>query len=118
MSQSGTVGLVVVFFPALGVVLVISAFVSRNRQRWLLENGAVAEAAVVSVESTAMRANRQTVYKITLQRTDPAGVATFVLRKYQPAQVDFARRRLETKQPVFVLYDPAHPRRALLPEAL
>jgi hypothetical protein len=118
LSQGGPVGLVVLLFPALGLGLLISVFAGRRRMNWLMEHGEVAEATVTGLESTVVQINGRRVFKITLQRTDPAGGAPFVLRKHQPAQVEFARQRLETTEPVFVLYDPAHPRRALLPEAL
>jgi hypothetical protein len=118
LSESGAVGLVLVLFPLIGIGLLISSVIGRRRLRWLLENGAVEEAMVTAIEQTMMRMNRQNVYKITLQRTDPAGGTPFVLRKYQSSVIEFARQRLGTKQPVFVLYDPAHPRRVLLPETL
>lgn len=118
LSEGGAVGLIVFLFPAVGIGLLLGVMVARRRLRWLLENGVVAEALVKGVDQTPMRINRQQVYKITLQRTNAGGGAAIVLRTDQPAQVEFARQRLETRQPVFVLYDPAHPRRALLPEAL
>ncbi len=40
------------------------------------------------------------------------------MNAYQPKAVAFYQARLASKQPVFMLFDPAQPKRALFPEAL
>ena len=105
-------------FPLVGGGMIAWLVVGRRGQRWLLEYGQMGEALVTEVVQTSVRINNQYVYKITLQRADATGDTSMTLRHYQPAQVALARTRLASKQPVFVLYDPAHPRRGLLPEAL
>jgi len=108
---------IVLLFPAIGFGLAGWTVVSRRR-RDFLEHGELAEARVISLEATATRVNNQTVFRITLQRTDRPGTAPLVVHKYESAQVSLARERMESEQPLFMLLDPAHPKRLLLPEAL
>ena len=118
LSQGSAGSALLLVFPLVGGGMIAWLVVGRRRQRWLLEYGQMGEALVTEVVQTSVRINNQYVYKITLQRADATGDTPVTLRHYQPAQVALARTRLASKQPVFVLYDPAHPRRALLPEAL
>ncbi len=117
LSQGSAAVAFVILFPLIGIALMTWVAGGRRRVRALLKNGVVAEALVTGLEQTNVRINNQPLYRITLQRTDPGSTAPLLLRKYQPAQVALAQERFASKQPVFVLYDPAHPARALLPEA-
>ena len=100
------------------LMIAMAAIVARRRLHFLLEHGQVGEARVTAVEATSTQINKQRVYRITLQRVDAAAGAPFTVRRYEPTMVAFVRERLASNQPVFVLFDPAHPERLLLPEAL
>jgi len=117
-EANGPAGLFMLVFPGMGAGLVAWSVISRRRIRNLLEQGTVGEAVVTAVEQTYTRVNKQYVFKITLQRTDAPDAGALSLRSYQPAAISFARDRMASKQPVFVLYDPANPKRVLLPETL
>lgn len=118
-SSEGTLGMTfVLLFPGIGGALVAWTAISRRRMRALLERGLVGEALVTDLRQTMVRVNNQYVHKIALQRTDSPSGGGFTVSSYQPAVIAFARGRLESKQPVFVLYDPMKPNRAILPEAL
>jgi hypothetical protein len=117
-SEGTTGSLLVLLFPAVGAGLLAWVVVARRRLRFLLERGEVGEARVESVEPTLTRINNQPLHRVTLARADATGDTRVTLRLYQPDQVQLAKDRLASKQPVFLLYDPAHPQRAVLPEAL
>jgi hypothetical protein len=91
---------------------------ARRRTIALLERGFLAEALVTGIEQTNVSVNNRYVHKISLARTDAAAGGTFVVRQSAPDVIAFAQGRMDAQQPVFVLYDPAKPKRALLPEAL
>lgn len=118
LNQAGSGGVAVIFFPLLGAIFVASAIVVRRRTIGLLTNGFLAEALVTTIENTRMQINKKFVQKITFQRTDSPDGGSFIIRSYQPEVVALASDRLAANQPVYVLYDPAKPQRALLPEAL
>jgi hypothetical protein len=118
LSEAGPVVLPMLIFPCAGFALIAWFVVSRRRIRSLLERGAVGEALVTAVDQTLMQVNKRYVFKISLQRTDAPDAGALTLRSYQPAVVSFAQERMASKQPVFVLYDPANPKRVLLPETL
>ena len=117
-SVGSALSALVLLFPAIGGSLVAWVVLARRRLSFLLEHGQVGEARVTAVDATSTQINNQRVYRITLQRLEPAGSAPLAVRKYEPAQVALARERLASNQPVFVLYDPARPQRLLLAEAL
>lgn len=112
-SESEASGFLVWLFPLAGIIIIVTTFAARRRARWLLHSGTVAEARVTHVKVTPMRVNRRRVYAITL--AFPNG-QTITLRRHAPSLVEFAQARHLSQQPVFVLYDPAHPKRLLLPE--
>jgi hypothetical protein len=72
------------------------------------------EAWVQSVEPTG----RKRMQEITLRRTGAGagGPPIVVIRPRRTAF--FFQTRLESKQPVFVLFDPRKPSRAIFPETL
>ena len=112
--------MVMPLFPILGVVFLVWFKVARNRARRLLEQGLLAEALVTSVVATTVRASKAGgyVHKIGLRRTDSPSGGSFLLRTDQAEVIRFAQDRMDSHQPVFVLYDPAQPKNALLPETL
>ena len=118
LTEMGWAGAFVLLFPVVGAGLVAWIVFARRRMAELLKNGFLAEALVTGVEATAMRVNNRYVHKITLQRTDLPDGGAFVVKQTAPEVIAFANERMNAKQPVFVLYDPAKPKRATLPETL
>ena len=108
----------VLLFPALGAGLLAWFVLARRRMSALLERGTLAQALVTALEETAVRVNKRRVYAIALQMVDSSAGAALEVDSHVPEVLAFARGRMEGKQPVFVLYDPARPKRALLPETL
>jgi hypothetical protein len=112
----GTLGVAfVLIFPVIGFGLIAWVVIARRRMNALLQNGTVTEALVTRIEETSVQVNRRYVQAIALQCNDGAAL---VARRHQPEIVAFAHERMATQQPVFVLYDPARPKRILLPETL
>lgn len=114
-STGNLASLFVLLFPLVGAAVLAWAVAARRRMKALLEHGRVTEALVTKIDETSVSINRQFVHAITLQCTDGAAL---VARHYKPEIVAFAEERLATQQPVYVVYDPAHPKRVLLPETL
>jgi hypothetical protein len=112
--SEGTLGVAfVLVFPFVGFGFIAWVLVSRRRVNGLLQRGQVTEALVTRIDETSFKINRQSVHAIALQGVDGAALTA---RHHEPAIVGFARERMATRQPVFVLYDPARPKRVLLPE--
>lgn len=113
-SPTEASGLITWIFPIVGFLLVMACLRTRRKIAHLLQHGALMEGTVTAVTRTLARTNKQQVYSITLQR---ANAEPIVLRRHQPSLIAFARQRMESKQPVFLLYDPKNPKFALLPES-
>ncbi len=107
----------VLIFPALGYGTVAYFLLSRRRTFWLLKHGEFGEALVSAIEVTNTTVNDQPVHKISLQLAAAENDRTLTVRRFKSTLVSFLRTRMETKTPVFVLYDPAYPKRMLLPES-
>lgn len=116
-TGNGTVAFVLIF-PAVGFGMAIWTLRSRRRAMALLRNGHLGEAVIASVERTGVQINYQPVFKVTLRLRDHAAAVPVVIRCHTPAVVTFAETRFKSGQPVYVLYDPARPKRLLLPETL
>jgi len=101
-------------FAVLGLINVGSGWWLRRNARRLLESGALGEALVQSVE----RIGSKGMYKITLLMTAAGHDGPLVVMRGLPAIIGFFTERLASKQPVFVLFDPAKPKRAIFPETL
>ncbi len=112
-SESEIGGFTLWLLPLAGIIIIGTTLAARRRARWLLQWGTVTEARVTQVVATSMRVNRRRVFAITFAL--PQG-QTITLRRHVSNWVQFAQARLLSLQPVFVLYDPAHPKRLLLPE--
>lgn len=104
----------VLLFPLMGAGLIAWHVISRRRIQALLEEGSIVEARVTAVEETRKRVNRRRVFRIVVQPAD----GSLAIETALPDIIAFARTRMEEQQNVLVLYDPAHRKRALLPEAL
>lgn len=117
-TEMGGSGAAVALFPLVGAAFVAWVVIARRRVLALLERGFLAEALVTGVEQTNTRINNRYVHKITLQRTDSPDGGAFVVKQTAPDVIGFARERMAANQLVFVLYDPAKPKRVMLPETL
>ncbi len=120
---------ILVFLPPLflatGLTLVITGLGLRRRRRWLLKNGVVGEGRVQSVGPLTGRVNRQPspvpIFRITLLQTNPTVAQlhkVWALPLIQRQEIEFFQARLASQQPVFMLYDPARPKRVIFPETL
>jgi hypothetical protein len=118
LSQSGWGGAFVIIFPLIGGAILIGSVTNRQMTKRLLQSGTVTEAEVVSVEPTNMQVNNRSVFKITVRSaTLQGGQPVTVLRVNRP-EIELARKNLQDKLPVFIVYDTRNPKRLLLPEAL
>ncbi len=113
-SPSEASGFITWIFPAVGFALVITCLRNRKKVAFILQHGRLIEGTVSEVSRTNTRVNKQVSYKITFQR--PAA-EPLVLYRHQSSLVAFARQRLESKQPVFLLQDPTNPKKVLFPES-
>ena len=117
LSQGSLSSAFVLIFPLVGGGIVFWVVRARLRTLWLLKNGTLGDFRVTGIESTAVTINKQQQFKITLQRLDQADAEPHEVRWYQPALLSFARERQKSGQAVFGLFDPAKPKKVLLPEA-
>ena len=108
----------VILFPGIGVTMIVIGLRLRHHALHLLVHGEVAEAFVTALERTETTIGNHHVYRIVLKRLDHPDAPPLETNKWEPAVVAFARERLESKQPVFVLFDPKRPKGVLLPEVL
>ncbi|MEO5958209.1 MAG: DUF3592 domain-containing protein [Opitutaceae bacterium] len=118
LTKTGGMAAFVILFPGIGVTMIVIGLRLRHRAMHLLVHGEVAEAFVTALERTETIIGNDPVYRIVLQRRDRPDAPPLETNKWQPAVVGFARQRMESKQPVFVLFDPKRPKNLLLPEAL
>ena len=117
LSESSLGASFVLLFPLAGVVVAVWTVRARRRTCWLLENGTLGDFRVTTIEATGTKINNHTQFKISLQRLDQTDAKPHEVRWYKPALVAFARERQESGQAVFGLFDPAKPKKVLLPEA-
>lgn len=117
LSQGSLGGAFVLIFPIVGGGLIFWVVRSRKRTLWIMQNGTLGDFRVTAIEPTRVTINKQPQFKITLQRVDQADAAPHEVRWYKPELVAFARERQKNGQAVFGLFDPAKPKKVLLPEA-
>jgi hypothetical protein len=103
--------------PLSSLALLALGLWGRRRVRLLLQNGTVGEALVQSVKPLQRRVRGQKVHRITLVRCG-AGDQPIVIQKYQPEAVAFYQARLASRQPVYMIFDSAKPKRSIFPETL
>jgi hypothetical protein len=108
----------VVVFPLVGAALCAWVMIARRRSLDLYRHGLALETSVVDLEHTQTAINDYPVYKATFQRVDLPRNPSIELRHWQPKVVAFLQRRLQNKQPVFLICDPRKPSRCLLPEVM
>lgn len=118
LSEGSLGSAFVLIFPLVGGGIVLWVVRARRRMLWLLKNGTLGDFRVTAIEPTSVTINKQPQFKVTLQRLDLADAEPHEVRWYQPALLAFARERQENGQAVFGLFDPAKPKRVILPEAL
>lgn len=118
LSEGGWGGVFVVIFPIIGGGLIAWFVADRRRKRRLLQAGVVAEADVVSVDTTSAKVNNQDVYKIVLTAPALQGGRPLTVHRVNKPDVNLALKHFTEKQPIFVLFDPRKPKRMVFPEAL
>lgn len=117
-SRSGAFGLFVLIFPLVGTAAALGVLVARRRAMRLLREGETAEFRVTALAATNVRINHRTQYEVTLERADRPGEPLVVVRRSQLAPLAFARERLQSRQPFYVLLDPRRPKGMLWLEML
>jgi hypothetical protein len=118
LTKAGGTAAFVLILPGIGAMLIGIGLVLRYRTMRILVHGHVTDAQVVALERTEVQINNHHVFVIRLKRIDRPDDPALQIRKSDPVVVTFARERLESKLPVFVLFDPKHPNRAILPEVM
>lgn len=118
LTQTGAPAAFIVLFPGIGLTMVVVGLRLRQQAIHLLVHGEVAEALVTGLERTGTKIGNNYVYRIGLKRIDRPDDARLETNKWEPRVVAFAQGRLESKQPVFVLFNPKRPKQALFPEVL
>ena len=116
LSQTSLIGMIAGIFPCAGLVLAGFAGWQRRRVKWLLANSEAGRATVLSIGATGWRVMGQRVYRATLCRTGRQ--EPLVVSQRDPVVVSFLRQAQDSKQPVWILFDPAKPQRVLFPESL
>lgn len=117
-TRAGGAAAFVLVFPATGLALGGFGWRARRRVLATLTHGRLTEAKVVGVTPTLVRVNGKPVFKVHLQELSRGAAAALVARCHPAAAVAFAEERLQSQQPVYVLYDPRWPGCAILPETL
>ena len=118
LSRSGWGGAFSVIFPLIGGGLVCGYVWNRRQTARLLREGLVAEVDIVSVEQTNLRVNNRNAFKITIRSPALQGGQPVTVLRVNPPDVDLARKNLQDKLPVFILYDARNPKKVFFPEAL
>lgn len=117
-SLGGAFGSLVLIFPFVGFGLLGWTLTKRGQAMRILEGGRLAEALVESVEPTSMKVNKRPVYAIKLRVTEADPAVPITVRFWEPDVVSFAKTRMASRQPAYILFDPTRPNRVLLPETL
>jgi hypothetical protein len=117
LSQGSLGGAFVLIFPIVGGGLILWVIRSRKRTLWIMQNGTLGDFQVTAIEPTRVEINKQPQFKIILQRIDQRDAQPHEVRWYKPELLTFARERQKNGQAVFGLFDPAKPKKVLLPEA-
>lgn len=117
INPFGYGGSFVVIFPVVGFGILAGAYWYRRSKLRLLQYGEFAMATVQSIESTNVRVNNQTRFKITLDVPSLRHRATVETYAYG-ADVNLARKRMDSGESIGVLYDPAKPKRLLIIDSL
>ena len=119
----GFAGALLLLLALMGAYGVPYNLLARRRAVWLLTNGKVQDATVLTVERKKMPDGNDgrppPVWAIVTLRSNVAGREyQHVVRSHLPEFIEFAESHQASGQPVFVLCDPARPQRVLLPETL
>jgi hypothetical protein len=117
LSEGSLESAFVLVFPLVGGGIIGWGIYARRRMLWVMKNGALGDFRVTAIEPTRVEINEQPQFKITLQRIDQAVAQPHEVRWSKPELLAFARERQKNGQAVFGLFDPAKPKKVLLPEA-
>ncbi|HEX2853573.1 MAG TPA: DUF3592 domain-containing protein [Opitutaceae bacterium] len=118
LSLSSNATMFVVIFPLVGAGMVIWVAISRWRTANIFRHGEVLQAFVTDIEHTQTMVDDYGLFKITLQRVDAPRAPSIHVRHWKPKVVAFLQKRMDAKQPVFVLIDPRKTGNYFLPETL
>lgn len=115
MSEGSLFSSFVLVFPLVGYGLVAGAVVSRARRIKLLTRGRAGTARVIGCKETMTSVDDCKVHKLTLQIPEVPG--TVLIKRHRPLEVRMLREAMESGDPLKIVYDPAKPKRLLIPEA-
>lgn len=116
LSEGSWFGAITLVFPLVGFGLVYTGKRQRANVLRTLRHGVTTEARVSAIEPTRTQVNKQTVYRISLARSDKPSAPPLVIKRYQRELLDRLRNIQKQDQPMYVLVDPARPKVVLLPE--
>ncbi|MHC4873323.1 MAG: hypothetical protein ACYTFY_15875 [Planctomycetota bacterium] len=116
-SAFGYGGLFVVIFPAVGAVIFIIAFNSRRKTKTVLQNGEFSMGQIAEVKATNVKVNNQTRYKVSVSFDLNGFDKTSTYNAYGPA-VSFARNKMESEEPVGILYNPDNDKQLIVIDSL
>jgi hypothetical protein len=117
VNAFGYFGIFVAIFPIVGLGFLLGSLWYRRSKVRVLRFGEFAMATVQSIESTNVRVNNETRFKITLDVPSLGRQATVETYAYG-ADVNLARQRMSSGESIGVLYDPAKPSRLLVIDRL
>jgi hypothetical protein len=117
VNAFGYFGIFMLVFPMVGLGFLLGSLWYRRSKWRVLRFGDFAMATVQSVESTNVRVNNQTRFKITLEVPSLGRQAKVETYAYG-ADVNLARNRMNSGESMGVLYDPAKPKRLVVIDRL
>lgn len=118
-SPTGSFGLLVLLLPVIPLLILFFTWRTRRRNEFLLRDGELGSVKVEAVQPTNMSINKQLVHRITLSpQHEILNHASLVIKRHDPTVVALFREYQESGKPLRMLFDPAHPKRVLFPDAL
>jgi len=117
LNPTGYFGCLVIIFPLVGTLMCFFGMRARVRFLRLIRHGAFARGEVVDVKATNVTVNGQKRYKITVSYDSRRGQTVTTYNAYGE-DVTVARKRMESAEQVGLLYDPEHPGRVQILDAL
>lgn len=112
MSKGSLASAFVLLFPALGLLVMISPWITRRSRYALYENGTVSEIRVYDVKPTRIQVNHRTVHKVTVKYPTMAETIEAKITDYDDlARLTEAR---EKDKALEVVYYPKKPKRFVI----
>ncbi len=116
-GASTAFGLLAMIFPLMAGGLLIHTLYQKRRGKRLLRYGRVGTAKVIAVENTHAiysEDSEQFVFKIHLAFAEDGRAV--VRSSHDPREIALVEERMDSSQPVRILYDPNQPKCLLFPE--